>query len=349
MRVRLTPAVAGGGHAHQAGIQLVLHIALEHAVFDQGGALGRRAFVIDAKGAAALEQGAVIDDGAQAGGHLLAHPAAVGRAALTIEVAFQAMADRFVQQHPGPASAHHHRHTAGRRGNRFEIDQGLAQRLAGIAHGPVFIEKVAIVGTPTAAMAAALTAAVLLDDHADVETHQRAHIGGQAAIGGSHQDAFPDAGQTDSHLLDPRIEGAGGDVHALEQLNFFRPTEHIQRVVLCVQGTDLRAGEHLHTPFLTGPRNRTGGARCLAQCLSSDGVAVGKTGFLAGLRAYAHALIEVEAAFLDDAVFQHPGFRHLTMEVQIGGIDTRPRQLAQHRRQTLDRQATRAQQVLTYR
>ena len=198
-------------------------------------------------------------------------------------------------------------------------------------------------------MATALAAAVLLNDHADVKTHKRSHIGGQAAIGGRHENTFPDTGKAHRNLLNAWIKGTGGDVHALEQLNFFRPTEHIQRVVLCVQGTDLRAGEHLHTPFLTGPRNRTGGARCLAQCLSSDGVAVGKTGFLAGLRAYAHALIEVEAAFLDDAVFQHPGFRHLTMEIQIGGIDTRPRQLAQHRRQTLDRQATRAQQVLTYR
>ena len=36
---------------------------------------------------------------------------------------------------------------------------GLAQRLAGIAHGPVFIKKVAIVGASTTAMATALAAA----------------------------------------------------------------------------------------------------------------------------------------------------------------------------------------------
>ena len=196
-------------------------------------------------------------------------------------------------------------------------------------------------------MAAALTAAVVLDDHADIEAHQRAHIGGQAAIGGGHQDALPNPGQAHRHLLNPRIEGAGGDIHALEQLNFFRPAKHIQRVVLGVQGADLGAGEHLHTALLAGPRNRPGGAGGLAQGLGGDGVAVGKTGFLAGLGAHADTLIEVEAAFLDDAVFQHPGFRDLTMEIQIGGIDTRPRQLTQHRGQTLDRQAARTQQVLT--
>src|SRR6266436_3922352 len=46
------------------------------------------------------------------------------------------MADRLVQHHAGPAGAEHHVHLAGGRGNRFQIDQGLADRaVGGVAPG----------------------------------------------------------------------------------------------------------------------------------------------------------------------------------------------------------------------
>ena len=60
---------------------------------------------------------------------LLAHQAGKGRRLLAIEVAFQPVADRFVQHDAGPAGAEHHVHLAGRRRHRLEIDQRLAQRL----------------------------------------------------------------------------------------------------------------------------------------------------------------------------------------------------------------------------
>ena len=59
----------------------------------------------------------------------LAHQAGEGRGLLAVEVAFQAVADRLVQHHAGPAGSEHHVHLAGRRGHRSEIDQRLAQRL----------------------------------------------------------------------------------------------------------------------------------------------------------------------------------------------------------------------------
>ena len=40
-------AIAGGARAHQIGVVLVLQVTLEDAVFDQRGALGRAAFVVD--------------------------------------------------------------------------------------------------------------------------------------------------------------------------------------------------------------------------------------------------------------------------------------------------------------
>jgi hypothetical protein len=72
---------------------------------------------------------AVVDHGHAGRGDALAQQAGEGRRLLAIEIAFQPVADRLMQQNAGPARAQHHRHLAGRRGDGFEIDQRLAQRL----------------------------------------------------------------------------------------------------------------------------------------------------------------------------------------------------------------------------
>jgi hypothetical protein len=60
-----------------------------------------------------------------------------GDCALAVEVAFQPVADRLVQQDAVPAGAQHHVHLAGRAGDRVEVDQRLAQRLVDLScHGP---------------------------------------------------------------------------------------------------------------------------------------------------------------------------------------------------------------------
>src|SRR5690606_15256904 len=115
-------------------------------------------------------------DRAQPRGDLLTDPPAIGRTALAVEVALEAMADRLMQQHAGPAWPQHYRQRARRRRHRLEIDQRLTQRLAGIAHSAVFAEKILIAGASAATLAAPLTTTVLLDDHADVEAHQRSDI-----------------------------------------------------------------------------------------------------------------------------------------------------------------------------
>ncbi|MCY1352550.1 hypothetical protein D9M69_388560 [compost metagenome] len=346
MRVGLAAAVAGARHTHQPGVQLVLHVALEHAVLDQRGALGRRAFVVDAQRTAAVGQGAVVDDGAQARRHFLANPPAVGRTALAVEIALQAVADRLVEQHAGPAGAHHHRQGAGRRRLRLEVDQRLAQRLAGVAHGAVLAEEIAVVGTPAAALAAALAAAVLLDDDADVEAHQRTDVGRQATVGGGHQDVLPAAGHAHGDLLDARIERTGGGIHALEQLDLLAAAEHFQRVVGDVQRRRGGPGEGLHAALLAGAGDRARRVRGGGQRFAVDRVAVCEAGLLAGLRAHPDALVEVEAAVLDDAVLQHPGLRDVALEIQVGGIDARPGQLAEQCRQGLDGQVAGGQQLL---
>ncbi|MNZ22966.1 hypothetical protein D3C78_400680 [compost metagenome] len=344
MRVGFAAAVASAGHAHQAGIELVLHVALENAVLDQRGALGRRTFVIDAQRTTAAFQGTVIDNGAQARGDLFAHVAAVGRAALAVEVAFQAMAHRLVQQHPGPARTEHHRQGTGRRRNGFEVDQCLTQGLTGKAHDP-FVGEIAVIGAPATTMTATFAATVLLNDDTDVEAHQRANVGRQAAIGGGDQNALPDPGHAHGDLLDTWIELARGGVDALEQLDLFGAADHLKRVVGAIQLGNVLAVERLHAAVLPGTGNRTGRAGRRGQGFKVDGVTVGKAGLLAGLGTHAHALVKIEAAFFDDAVFQRPGFGNLPLEVQVGGIDAWPGQLAQHRLQAVEGQAARRQQV----
>ena len=73
---------------------------------------------------------AVVDDGDARRGDALADAAAEGRRALAVEVALEAVADRLVQQHAGPARAEHHGHRPGGRGPRLEVHQRLAHRVA---------------------------------------------------------------------------------------------------------------------------------------------------------------------------------------------------------------------------
>ena len=131
VRIGFAPAVAGRLHAHQPGVLAVLHVADQLAVLDQHVAAGRRAFVVDGERAAPLGDGAVIDDGDALGGDLLAHQAGEGRGLLAVEIAFQPVADGFVQHDARPAAGQHDVERAGRRRDGLEIDQRLAQRLVG--------------------------------------------------------------------------------------------------------------------------------------------------------------------------------------------------------------------------
>ncbi|MCY1416290.1 hypothetical protein D9M71_317940 [compost metagenome] len=256
------------------------------------------------------------------------------------------MAHGFVQQHARPARAQHYRQGTGRCRDRFQIHQGLAQGLAGIAHHPL-LGEVAVIGTPATALPTAFTTAVLLDDHADVEAHQRAYVGSQAAIGRGNQNAFPDPGHAHADLLNARVQGTGGGIDTLKQLDLFGTAEHVQRVVRGIQSGHLLAAEGLHRAVLPGTGNRTGGTGCRGQRFKVDRVAVGEAGFFAGLGTHAHALVEVEAALFDDTVLQRPGFRDLALEIQVGGVDAGASQLTQHALQAVQGQAAWGQELLT--
>ena len=72
VRERLAAAVAGRRHAHEARIELVLNVSLEHAVLDEHGALRGRALIVDVQGASPPVERAVVDHGDLVRGHLVA-------------------------------------------------------------------------------------------------------------------------------------------------------------------------------------------------------------------------------------------------------------------------------------
>src|SRR5690606_39016018 len=72
VRERFAPAVAGRGHAQQTGVQFVLQIPAQHAVFDERGALCGRALVVDVQRSATPRQRAVVYDRAGFRGDALA-------------------------------------------------------------------------------------------------------------------------------------------------------------------------------------------------------------------------------------------------------------------------------------
>src|ERR1700761_9322494 len=182
LREGFTATIAGSGHAHQARVELVLHVALEDAVLDQRGALGRRAFIVHTERAAPAWQGAVVDHGDTGRRNALADPSGKRRTALAVEVAFQAMTDRFVQQHARPAGTEHYRHRSGGGIDRIEIDQGLAHRLLSEGHRATVIDQLAVAIASTTTGMTLLAATVLLGDHLHVQAHQGAYVGGQRAI-----------------------------------------------------------------------------------------------------------------------------------------------------------------------
>src|SRR5690606_7834338 len=151
----------------------------------------------------------------------------------------------------------------------------------------------------------------------DVETHQRTDIGAQTAVMGRHENTVPDAGQAHRDLFDARVERPRGTVDTLQQLHLLGAAHDVQRVAFGVELSHLRADKCLYPALLAGAGNRACSLRGLGQSIETDRVAVGEAGFLAGLGAYANALIEVETAFLDDAILENPGFRDLALEVQI--------------------------------
>ena len=67
-------------------------------------------------------------------------------------------------------------------------------------------DKYEIHGALNGSAALKTAAAILLEDYADIEPHERPYIGGQRTIGRRNQYRLVRGGKTDHYLLDPGIE-----------------------------------------------------------------------------------------------------------------------------------------------
>jgi hypothetical protein len=94
------------------------------------------------------------------------------------------------------------------RGNAFEIDQRLGQRLVDRAVPGRWIEQPVVEIAPAEAEAAGLPPVALLGDDRDVEAHQRADVGRTEAIGADDLDHRPAARQRNADLSHARVAGA---------------------------------------------------------------------------------------------------------------------------------------------
>ncbi len=329
VRERFAAAVAGGRNAHQARVVAVLHVTHQHAVFDQRGALAGRAFVVDIERAATAVQGAVIDDGHARRGHALADAPGVDAGALAVEVAFQAVAHRLVQQHAGPARAEHYRHHPGRRRDRIQIHQRLAQRFAREAFRAAVGEQVGIAIAPAAAGITGFAPAALFDDHLHVQAHQRAHVRCQHAIAAGDQHRVHAAGQAHHHLLDARVGSAQELVDPAQQVHLGGAVHVVDRVGGRVQRTATAAHQRAGGLRAALARDRARGLRCFEQGIAMDIVGIGEAGFLAGDCAHAHALLDGVRTVLDDAVFHAPALAPRMLEIQIAEVDARAQQGAE--------------------
>ncbi len=167
-----------------------------------------------------MREGAVVDDRAFRSRHALTDTVGKRRSALAIEISLQTMADRLVQQDPGPTRSQHHCHRTRGRGYRFEIDQPLTNRFASELERLVARHQIRQRVTATHTGVALLTTAVLLNEHRNIEAHQRAHIGGKLTFAGSDEHNVVYRGNARRHVHNTWIQATRLAIHSLEPRNF---------------------------------------------------------------------------------------------------------------------------------
>ncbi len=234
MRVALAPCVASGGDAHQAGVQAVLQIALQNAVFNQHIALRGVALVVHVERTAPIGQGAIVEHRHALGRHALANAPTERARPLAVEVALQPVAHGLVQQHTGPTGAQYHGHLPSRCRARLQVDQ---RGLHGFLHVRInlCVIKVGQAKAPAPARRAHFTALALLGNDGERQAHQRTHISRQGAIGTRHQHHVVLACQARHDLHDARVLGPGTLLDGLQQAHLGCTVERSNGV-----GTDVQ-------------------------------------------------------------------------------------------------------------
>ena len=238
----LAAPVAGRFHAHQAGILPVLHVARQPTVLDQDGPARRRPLVIDGQRSAPVGDRAVVDDGYPRTGDALSHQAGEGRRLLAVEIAFETVADRFVQEDPRPAGPEHDLHLAGRRRHRPQIDECLAERLvdgrAPALGGDDAREREPSAGPETPGF----LAVALADDHRHVQPDEGTDIGEALAAGAQDLYGLPFARQAGHDLAHAGVLRARVGVDFGQQFDLVLEGHEPQGICVGVEARPTRGG-----------------------------------------------------------------------------------------------------------
>ena len=229
MGIALAPPIAGGGHPHQPRVEPVLHITFEDPVLDQDVLLRRGAFIVDRERAAPLVDAAVIDHRHARRANPLANPARKSTGALAVEITFEPVANRLVEQDPRPAGPQQHGHLTGWRIDTLQIGERLRQGLIDRAVPGFGREQIVIKPPPADPEAAGFAPPIGLRHDADVQPHQGANVAGGEAIGAENFNCRPIGREAARNLRHARIARAGGGIDRLEQFDLFGKAQRVER------------------------------------------------------------------------------------------------------------------------
>ena len=321
MGIAFAAAIAGRLHAHQARILPILHVTDQLAVLDQHVAVGRRAFIVDRKRAAAFRDRAVIDDRNTLGSHLLAKKPGECGGFLAIEIAFQPVTHCFMQHHARPASGEHDVECACGRRVRLKIDQRLPQSLVGCKLPAVLRNKLAKALAASHAVGAAFLTVAIADHDRNVHPHQRTNILQGHALGAHDLDMLPGGSERGRHLPHARVGTAQIGVNLGQQLHLFFKAGCRDRVVLAIE-MPVGAGRPfcectcmagLHRRHCVGStfQRRFRKLRCMRIANR-----------FAGNGAQPKSLLGVEAAGFQPAIVEHQGFALAVFDEELAVIRT---------------------------
>src|SRR5690606_34203794 len=172
-------------------------------------------FIVDVQRSATRAQRAVIDDGALIRRDALADSSAKGGRSLAVEIAFQTMTDRLVQQDPRPTGPQHDGHRPCRCRGRLEIHDRAAYGFRNEILPTIVLEESPKAVAPAAAAVALLATAILLDDHGDIHAHERTDVRRQRAVACHDQYDFMAAREARHHLRHTRIHATRFDIDPL--------------------------------------------------------------------------------------------------------------------------------------
>ncbi len=230
------------------------------------------------------------------------------------------MAHGLVQQYAWPSRSQHHGHGACRGIDGFQIHQSLANRLPGIAQGAVFLQQPGQGATAAPAGSCLLTASILFDDDVHIAQDQGTHVGGEMPLVVHDQNGIVVSNQVDGDLFHPGIRGSGGSVQLLQQIDLAFVGQAFQGIQGRIEWLNCPGAGYGDTAALARMGDGVGAGSGFQQVFQVQVFGVGEAGFLTADGAQPGALLQVEIAFLDDAVIENPGLLAAVLEIQVCGI-----------------------------